>query len=125
MSAPGAAYLESDSSASYLDTREDYRLGFRVVVIGTELADHEPSTIVSLSPYSGNVLKMVVNCPTPWSSYPKIKTDLVIGSSWDPIEHSTSGSGPFSTNNLGAVPGTITIYLEANEANAFYGIGEE
>ncbi len=85
----------------------------------------EPVTIIrSLSRSAGNILKMVIDCPTPSTSYPKIKTDLITGS-WESVGHSTSSGGPFTTNNLGTVPGAITIYLEANDTSAFYAIGEE
>ena len=86
--------------------------------------DEPVTTIISLSQFSGNILEMVVDCPTPSTSYPKIKTDLVTGS-WGSVGHSTSSGGPFTTNNLGTVSGAITIYLEANDVAAFYGIGEE
>ena len=85
---------------------------------------HEASTILSLSHFSGNVYEMVVDCPTPLTSYPKTKTDLVFGP-WGSVGHSTSGFGPFTTNNLGSTPGTLTIYLESDTDTAFYGIGEE
>ena len=91
----------------------------------TTTVPHQPSTIISLSHHAGNVLEMVVDCPTPWDSYPKMKTDLVAEASWDSVGHSTNSAGPFTTNNLGTVPGTISIYLEANDAAAFFGIGEE
>ena len=86
--------------------------------------DKPVTTIISLSHYAGNVLEMVVDCPTPSTSYPRIKTDLVTGS-WGGVGHSTSSGGPFAINNLGTIPGTTTIYLEANDVAAFYGIGEE
>ena len=85
---------------------------------------HSPSTILSLSSFSGDVFKMVVDCPTPATSYPKVKADLVSGS-WGDVGHSTNSVGPFSTNNLGSVSGTNTIYLESSDATAFFGIGEE
>ncbi len=101
---------------------------FSLAVIATygngKTGEHAPSTIVSLTRFAGNVFEMVVNCPTPATSYPKTKTDLVIGS-WNSVGHSTSSGGPFTTNNLGNFPGTNTVYLESSEASAFFGIGEE
>ena len=85
---------------------------------------HFPSTILSISHFAGDIFEIVVACPTPLSSYPKVKTDLVIGS-WGSIGHSTGSGGPFTTNNLGSVAGTNTIYLESSDAAAFFGIGEE
>ena len=100
---------------------------FSLVVIvahGNGKSSYFPSTIISLSTFAGNVFEMVVDCPTPWTSYPKAKSDLVVGT-WDSIGHSTNSSGPFTTNNLGNVPGTTTIYLESTGDTAFFGIGEE
>ncbi|MEN8254628.1 MAG: hypothetical protein ABFR33_04075 [Verrucomicrobiota bacterium] len=85
---------------------------------------HEASTILGLSHFSGNVYEMVVDCPTPSTSYPKTRTDLTSGS-WGSVGHSTSAFGPFTTNNLGSMPGTVTIYLESSADTTFYGIGEE
>ena len=85
---------------------------------------HAPSTILGFSHVASNVFEMVVDSPTPWDSYPKTTTDLVHGS-WGDVGYSTNSSGPFATNNLGVVSGTNTIYLEANEPAAFFGIGEK
>ena len=85
---------------------------------------HSPSTILSLSPFTNNVLEMVVDSPTPGSSFPKTRTSLVDGS-WGSATHSTNSIGPFAINSLGTMPGTNTIYLEVNDASAFFGIGEK
>ena len=95
-----------------------------VLAYGDGKGSHSPSTVMSLSRFAGNIFEMVVDCPTPWSSYPKAKTDLV-AEPWGDIGHSTNSSGPFTTNSLGDVPGTTTIYLESTGDAAFFGIGEE
>ena len=82
-----------------------------------------PSTILSLSHVAGDVFEMVVDCPAPAISYPKVSIDLSDGL-WDDVAHSTNSSGPFATNHLG-IAGTNTIYVESSTDAAFFGIGEQ
>ncbi len=82
----------------------------------------DPSTIISLKPVSSNVMEMVIDCPTPVLSYPKVTTDLN-AVPWTNAAYSTSIGGPYVVTNLGTVAGTNTIYLEANDSTSFYGVG--
>ena len=86
--------------------------------------DPVPTTIRSFSHYSGDVYKMVVDCPAPVTSYPLVTSDLVYGS-WGDVGHSDSSDGPFTTNSLGVESGTYTIYVKASGDTAFFGIGEK
>ena len=114
----GQGWVSTDGGNWVRSGGRDYSL------IVQSASEHDPSTIASLSLFAGNVYEMVVDCPTPSTSYPKISADLVIGS-WGSVGHSTNSSGPFTTNNLGMVSGTITIYLESAGDAAFFGIGEQ
>ena len=93
--------------------------------------DFSPATIVGLSPFSANVLRMVVDAPDAGVNYyPKSKTDLVIGT-WAGVGHSTNGAPPFVTTNLDYVTeydatGTNeVIYVQATNAAGFFGIGDQ
>jgi hypothetical protein len=109
--------------ASRTATFENDGYGFRVVkIIGQK--DHAPSTIISISHFSGDVFEMVVDCPTPWSSYPKSKTVLTSGS-WSNIGHATNSAGPFAITDMGSEAGINTIYIESTNTSTFFGIGQE
>ena len=124
--AGGVHQLRSEYAGIAWDqwTETNTSVGMRVVRITPDPSSHYPSTIISISHVSGDVFKMVVACPTPETSYPKVRSNLAIGS-WGSVGHSTSSSGPFTTNNLGTVAGTNTIYVESSTATAFFGIGEK
>lgn len=90
------------------------------------------ATIESLEHFSGDVYRMVVNCPVgnqmvPSASYPIESTDLVFGS-WVSVPHSTNGLAPWYTTNLNysvTLGSSKVIYLKSAEATAFFGFGEE
>jgi len=84
-----------------------------------------PATIISLTPVSSTVLKMVVDAPGSAAQYaPKATTDL-ISVAPSAVAHSDNMAGPFTIANLGisASEGTNkVIYVEADAANKFYSI---
>ena len=87
-----------------------------------------PATIVSLSVFSTNVMRMVVDAPdAAINYYPKTVEDLVVGT-WTNAAHSINGSEPFVVTNLSysTAEGTNeVIYVRADGATAFFGIGEQ
>ena len=87
-----------------------------------------PATIVSLSVFSTNVMRMVVDAPdAAINYYPQTVEDLVVGT-WTNAAHSIDGSEPFVVTNLSysAADGTNeVIYVHADEAKGFFGIGEQ
>jgi len=96
----------------------------------TTIADPiiRPATIVGWSVFSSNVMRMVVDAPDLTTNYyPKTATDLVVGT-WSSVAHSIDGSDPFVVTNLGySTPegADEVIYVHADDAAAFFGIGEQ
>ena len=85
-------------------------------------------SIVSISSVSSNVMELVVSSDNPFISYPKSKTDLTLGLTWDPVAHSTNGLPPFVVTNLSysAASGTnYVIYVKADEPAEFFDFGSE
>ncbi len=87
-----------------------------------------PATIVGLSVFSPNVMRMVVDAPDLATNYyPQTVEDLVVGT-WTNVAHSINGSGPFVVTNLSysVADGTNdVIYVRADSAAGFFGIGTE
>jgi hypothetical protein len=86
-----------------------------------------PATIIGLSVFSADVMRMVVDAPdSAINYYPQTVVDLVSGT-WSNVAHSADGSDPFVMTNLSysAAEGTNeVIYVRADSASAFFGIGE-
>jgi len=84
-----------------------------------------PATIISLTPVSSSVFKMVIDAPGTKTKYsPQATTDL-ISVAGTPVKHSDNAGGPFELNTLdvSASEGTNeVIYVEADTANKFYSI---
>ena len=87
-----------------------------------------PATIVGWSAFSTNVMRMVVDAPDLATNYyPQTTTDLVNGT-WSNVAHSIDGSDPFIVTNLSystAEGANEVIYVHADNAVAFFGIGEQ
>ncbi len=87
----------------------------------------EPATILSITPLSGNIMKMVINAPSPGDLYwPKARPNLVVGS-WDGVAHSVDGVAPWHTTNLSYVSEfesetNVVIYVQAEEDEKFFRI---
>ncbi|MCF7816376.1 MAG: hypothetical protein K9M54_00710 [Kiritimatiellales bacterium] len=86
-----------------------------------------PATIVGWSVFSTNVMRMVVDAPDSATNYyPKTISDLVNGT-WTNVAHSIDGSDPFIVTNLSystADGSNEVIYVQADSAAGFFGIGE-
>ncbi len=86
----------------------------------------EIATISDWSIVSDSVMRLVVDAPSLASNYyPKITTDLVIGS-WESVPHSDDGVNAFVVTNLdySTAEGTNeVIYVRATNSAAFFGIG--
>ena len=85
-----------------------------------------PANIVGWSAVSSNLMRMVVDAQSAASNYyPKSTADLVAGT-WADIAHSDDGVNAFVVTNLvyATAEGTNkVIYVEANAAAGFFGIG--
>jgi hypothetical protein len=84
-----------------------------------------PATIVSAESAASNTLKIVVSLEagSVASEYsPKMKTDLMTGSSWDPVAHSDAFDGTFAVTNLDVAAdesGDYAIYVKTTNAVEF------
>ena len=89
-----------------------------------------PAMVMDWSVISGNLMRMVVNTPDAANLYyPKVTTNLLNGT-WTGVPHSDDGINAFITTNLGYstvdVSGTNkVIYVQADDAVGFFGIGEQ
>lgn len=83
-----------------------------------------PASIISLTPVSSSVLKLVIDAPGTKAKYsPEATTALV--SAGTPVAHSDNMGGPFAITNLdvsGAEGTNEVIYVEADAANKFFTI---
>ncbi len=99
------------------------------IVVGVPYSGPVPATILGISKLPGNIIKMVVRTPDAGNLYkPEVRTNLVT-SSWSDAAHSVDGSAPWLVTNLSYVTqfesGTNkVIYLQADEAVKFFGIGD-
>ena len=86
-----------------------------------------PATIISVTPVSGNLLKLVISAPSAADKYyPKAKSALT-ESDWVEVPHSDNGTNPFKVSNLtySTVEGeNKVIYVKTTDTAKFFGIGE-
>ncbi|MCK4565520.1 MAG: hypothetical protein KAU94_12695 [Verrucomicrobia bacterium] len=98
----------------------------RLEIVGAEAI---PATIISFT-QEGDNMRMVIDAPSAANKYyPKATANLVIPD-WDGVPHSDDGVNPFVTTNLSysTADGTGTnevIYVQADDAAKFFGIGGE
>jgi hypothetical protein len=87
-----------------------------------------PGAILSFTQVSDSVMELVVNSDNPSWCYPKSALALTADTVWSRVGHSTNGAAPFVETNLNysAVSGTnLVIYVEVDEDQKFFAIGEE
>ncbi len=98
-----------------------------VAIIGTPSPVALIINIISLKPFSSQVMKLVIHTTDPSVSYLKTKTDLL--GTWANVGHSMDGSAPFIETNLSysTTSGTnVEIYVETTNAPAqFFGVGSQ
>jgi len=120
------AGTDDDADGLYQAWFDELRIGtsWEAVVPATTPLQ---ATIMGLEPVTGNLLKMVVNAPTPAFSRLFGKDALVYGS-WTNIAQSIDGNDPFVVTNMeySAVSGSDrVIYVKANEATRFFKVDTE
>lgn len=86
-----------------------------------------PASIVSLSIFSNNVMKMVVNTPSETFKYYPVSSSNLTSDSWLQVAHSDNGMNQFQTTNLSYsttdVTGTnVVVYLDMSESQQFFKI---
>jgi hypothetical protein len=81
------------------------------------------SKIVSVEPFSANVLEVAVDTQSPSTAYLKGIADLVYGD-WTNVLQSIDGNDPFTETNLSYsatdTNGYRVIYVKSDEATQFY-----
>ncbi len=88
----------------------------------------EPATIIGAKAVAGGLVELTIHAPTPSTTYPKSKTNLVFDPSWTPAPHAASTGGPFVVSNLtyATASGTnLVIYLQADASAEFFGTGPQ
>ena len=107
---------------------DEYRVGSSLDVVVASASTgvvSVSSSIFSLMPVDGGLVKMVVNSSSPSDSYPKTATNLVSGG-WGSVAHSDDGVNAFVITNLSystASGSNQVIYLQADTPAKFFGIG--
>ncbi len=110
-------------------TIDELKMGTSLESVTIPLSTIGPvlSSILSVAPVSGGLIELVVNTTSPVQSYPKSTTDLV-GAAWGSVAHSDDGVNDFVVTNLSYSTASGTnqiIYLQADAAEKFFGIGGE
>ncbi|MCK4563630.1 MAG: hypothetical protein KAU94_03015, partial [Verrucomicrobia bacterium] len=88
----------------------------------------EPATIVGISYISGsNTMRMVIDAPSALVNYHPLGTANLVVPAWTGVPHSDDGVNAFMVTDLSysTTDGSnVVIYVEANDAVQFFGIGQ-
>ncbi|QHI69428.1 LamG-like jellyroll fold domain-containing protein [Tichowtungia aerotolerans] len=117
----GGALRSSGTTTQYLYGRMD-----NIIISNTSVLPVSAS-ISSLASVSGDLIRLTVSTDSPVDFYPKSTTNLATAV-WTGVAHSDDGLNPFVVTNLSystQAGADRVIYLEADSAVRFFGLGEE
>ncbi len=86
-----------------------------------------PTQIMSIEPYTADVMKIVAYSATPQNIFLKCKTNLT-DAAWVSVGHSTNGIAPFVVTNLSysaADSDNCVIYVDASNSQMFFDLESE
>lgn len=120
-------YVDDDGLAGGIEERVWFDGVSYYVIGGSSVA---PATILSITSVGNDILRIVVDAPAGQLNYWPKATPNLVTDSWMGLAHSIDGSAPWYVTNLTYVTEyeSVTnevIYVQADEAVEFFGIGSE